>query len=733
MGRYYSINNFLGNNKGGKGKVRRKGDKSSDPSESSKGDESAEGAAINKRAKTDDMRQRMEVSQTLEDTREVGLQDSLTLSQGCKVTKGTSGKAIPPGISAKELVEHPGLLNKRIVELGADLLLDRVKLFLYSRLAAPYDDGTIDTEAEIYANVVDEVVHTLHSRGKEAARWAKEERRRKEELAKEVTELRTRVEVLEEKLSAGCPNSSCNQSTVMEMGEIVERRDIGCQTEAPCPGKATKSAGGSNNDPMEEKMVALDCKLETIAKDIRSLRESTKAKPVTPGGRPREVTSSGGTIDGGRRGISQATAPSSSFNKKGGPVSSVRTYAGVAGSGGGKEVKRGVRTRVPPPPGGSGVRGSRIGGKENRFPAAPKTAAVGITILNEGGTEEYARVLRSAKEKISLADPGIKDLRVRKAVTGSLLFEVPGADSNEKADLLAGRLRQEFIEGEVRVTRPFKCVDVRIGGLDDAATIQEVAEALAAAGQCKRKEVKVGSIRRTRKGMGTMWAECPVGAAKAAIDRDGITVGWSRARIELLQARPLRCYRCLEVGHVRASCTAPVDHYGVCYRCSQGDHRASLCAAEAPRCPLCADSGLPAAHRLGKGGLCPPEPGGGSSSPSSARTGFGLPGHRDGFLLSPVRIEGRRRPKEARVDFIKGFHHLCSLGSPRGGSHPGLSLGSKFPKVATRRGGGLTLPHGGFSPYSPLSWSCGSGAQAGILEPRPRPRTTPWGTRRWGS
>jgi hypothetical protein len=46
--------------------------------------------------------------------------------------------------------------------------------------------------------------------------------------------------------------------------------------------------------------------------------------------------------------------------------------------------------------------------------------------------------------------------------------------------------------------------------------------------------------------LGTAWVQCPVEAA-LAISRIGkIQIGWVKARAEVLQDRPLQCFRCLE-------------------------------------------------------------------------------------------------------------------------------------------------------------------------------------------
>ncbi|KOC58734.1 hypothetical protein WH47_10102, partial [Habropoda laboriosa] len=44
-----------------------------------------------------------------------------------------------------------------------------------------------------------------------------------------------------------------------------------------------------------------------------------------------------------------------------------------------------------------------------------------------------------------------------------------------------------------------------------------------------------------------------------------IKVGWCAARVEAHKARPMQCYRCLEVGHTQHRCTA--ESSTLCDRC----------------------------------------------------------------------------------------------------------------------------------------------------------------------
>lgn len=112
---------------------------------------------------------------------------------------------------------------------------------------------------------------------------------------------------------------------------------------------------------------------------------------------------------------------------------------------------------------------------------------------------------------------------------------------------------------------------------------------------------------RDYSGLGTVWAQVPLAAARkisAASEKRDLRVGWVIVRAEVLVTRPLQCYRCLEVGHPRQRCTSGVDRSGRCYRCGQSDHRAATCTAP-PKCPLCADLGRPANHRLGAPSCAP--------------------------------------------------------------------------------------------------------------------------------
>lgn len=66
---------------------------------------------------------------------------------------------------------------------------------------------------------------------------------------------------------------------------------------------------------------------------------------------------------------------------------------------------------------------------------------------------------------------------------------------------------------EVRIARPIKTSELRIKDLDDSVTAEEVALAVAEAGECQTADVKAGTISRASNGLGTIWVRCPLTAA----------------------------------------------------------------------------------------------------------------------------------------------------------------------------------------------------------------------------
>lgn len=153
----------------------------------------------------------------------------------------------------------------------------------------------------------------------------------------------------------------------------------------------------------------------------------------------------------------------------------------------------------------------------------PRTAAVTIT-AGEGLT--YADILRQAREKISLPDIGIERSRIRKSINGGLIIEIPGNDGTQKANELARKL-QEVLPENTRVRRPTIRSDMRISGLDESVTKEEIQLTVADVGGCHEDEVRAGEIRWRPDGLGTIWIRwsCPLSTANKIAETNKIKIG----------------------------------------------------------------------------------------------------------------------------------------------------------------------------------------------------------------
>ncbi|XP_049877835.1 uncharacterized protein LOC126375036 [Pectinophora gossypiella] len=229
----------------------------------------------------------------------------------------------------------------------------------------------------------------------------------------------------------------------------------------------------------------------------------------------------------------------------------------------------------------------------------PRTAAVVITLQPEAVEQglSYDKVLSSARDRIQLKDIGIAGLKFRQAVTGARVLEILGQENEEKADRLASKLK-EVLPSSVRVARPTRCVDLRITGLDDSVTREDIAAAIAETGKCPSEQVKVGIIKDGLFGVGSVVVQCPVVAAKTLVDSGRLLVGWSSARVQSLEPRPMQCFRCLEIGHTGRQCQSTADRSQLCFRCCKPGHKSVDCT-EGLHCPLCHEAGRPSGHAIG--------------------------------------------------------------------------------------------------------------------------------------
>ncbi|EFN87781.1 hypothetical protein EAI_08517, partial [Harpegnathos saltator] len=172
---------------------------------------------------------------------------------------------------------------------------------------------------------------------------------------------------------------------------------------------------------------------------------------------------------------------------------------------------------------------------------------------------------------------------------GDLLVRVKNqGPGGEKAKRLAAPLK-EALPGVV-VNRPTLKGEVRLGGVNEAASPKEVKMTLAGSLRCRPEDITLGLLRWGARGKGTVWARLPLAAAVVAARVGGFTLGWSVVSVVLLAARPSQCFRCWGLRHTRAGCTAAIDRSSFCFRCGRSGHTARTCLAR-PECAVCRERG----------------------------------------------------------------------------------------------------------------------------------------------
>ncbi|XP_033363348.1 uncharacterized protein LOC117241589 [Bombus vosnesenskii] len=264
----------------------------------------------------------------------------------------------------------------------------------------------------------------------------------------------------------------------------------------------------------------------------------------------------------------------------------------------------------------------------------------------ERGSEDVVRRRPGSSQN---EDPAIGArhgaLRDEEGDAGAIIIQVPGNKDRGKATLLATRLAETLDPTAVRIATPTRMAELRVTGIDISVKKEELRRALVSAAGCGSAEVQVGEIGATRGGLESAWIKCPAAGARKLAQAEKIALGWSTARIRAIPKRPLQCFRCLELGHVRATCVSGEDRGHLCYRCGGSGHRARDCPASAPMLPVRVARGARESQD-GRRGMHPPPPKVKRKrpirQPAAAAAAEGTPGS----AAEPAAADGREEAME---------------------------------------------------------------------------------------
>lgn len=179
----------------------------------------------------------------------------------------------------------------------------------------------------------------------------------------------------------------------------------------------------------------------------------------------------------------------------------------------------------------------------------------------------YADILQKARQNLALEELGIKDVRVRKVYTGGILLEIPGTREFQ-SDIISTAPKEYITRGSSYLPKG----GIRLSGLDDSITVEEVRKKVCELGVCNPDLVRVSLIKWFPFGARTVWIQAPLRSAIKISKMEKINIGWSRARVALFQAKPLQCFKCFEFGHPKNRCANTIDRSDVCFRCGTKVH-----------------------------------------------------------------------------------------------------------------------------------------------------------------
>ena len=186
---------------------------------------------------------------------------------------------------------------------------------------------------------------------------------------------------------------------------------------------------------------------------------------------------------------------------------------------------------------------------------------------------------------------------------------------------------------------------------------------------------------------------------------------WSTARVIAILKRPLQYYKCLGLGHLRATFVSAVNRGHLCYRCGESGRRARGCPASAPKFPSVRIAQGTRRPQDGRSGMCCPENqeeatrpriSGGKNARQHHERNCRWPG--GGHGVGPITSSGSSKEtsegREGRVGWNGGGRSLFPLTAawPRlGTSWTGLANASDDTSPTRCSSSGISTP-------TPRSW-----------------------------
>lgn len=192
-----------------------------------------------------------------------------------------------------------------------------------------------------------------------------------------------------------------------------------------------------------------------------------------------------------------------------------------------------------------------------------------ILVKMEGKT--YADLLKTVKNSLNPTDLGVEVNNIFKTRKGELLLTV--SNGAEKAQLLKRNLRQKLPEANTSFLLKKKVLHIK--DMDEVTTTEEISDAISKATGSKPEALEIRALRPSYGNKQNVTVITSEATANLLLQRGRILIGWTSCRV-IERMRDLKCYRCWELGHVKAHCSGP-DREHLCLKCAKSGHLLKDC------------------------------------------------------------------------------------------------------------------------------------------------------------
>lgn len=210
------------------------------------------------------------------------------------------------------------------------------------------------------------------------------------------------------------------------------------------------------------------------------------------------------------------------------------------------------------------------------------------SLLIKAGNATFADVLKNLRSNIDTNAAGVDIRSVRNTEEG---VRIQLREKRRGAQTKLAQFISDELKLSTEVRAPPLSATISIIGMDLVTTEEEIAGAVRKALNPQGDaNIRVGPIRDQAGGYRTVLVQMSRNDADKILRANSFRIGWQTCGLKEWYRVPM-CYRCQQMGHMAARCTAPETSIRRCYRCGEEGHKGAECKADYTFCTACRASG----------------------------------------------------------------------------------------------------------------------------------------------